>query len=159
MNLVKTKFELQKEFGLPRATSVLVIQTIENEKVKKVDLLTVTKMWNEIYRELSFNNSTPMKGSVFQSYAGLVFYGQVKMCCEISIETGYSFGRNYEYIKTAIGILKSNYDHRWPSELKASELWDKVFDKLKRKRIAHNSQLNVLKALIKNDLIVSISAH
>jgi hypothetical protein len=150
MKLEKSKYELQKEYGLPGATAVLVIQTIEREKLREVDLPVITELWNRIYRELSFKYSTPKNGCVFQSYAGLIFCGHVKMDDTISIKKGYAFGRNYEYVKTAIGILKSDYDSKWPLDLKVNNLWNQVFDKLKKRRIAHNSQLHVLKALIEN---------
>jgi predicted transcriptional regulator len=153
MKVNKSKFELRKEYGLPGATAVLVIQMIEKNQVEEVDLPMIIELWKKIYRELSIKNTTPKNGCVFQSYAGLIFCGHVKIDEMISIKKGYSFGRNYEYVKTAIGILKSDYDNKWPQTLKATDLWNQVFDILKKRRIAHNSQLHILKALIENDLI------
>lgn len=156
MNLEKSKYELQKEYGIPGATAVLVIRTIEKEKLSEVDLPVINDLWNKIYRDMSFRNLAPRNGCVFQSYAGLIFYGHVRMGEMISLKKGYSFGRNYEYVKTAIGILKSDYDNKWPKTLKPGDLWIQVLDKLKKRRIAHNSQLHVLKALIENGRIEAV---
>jgi hypothetical protein len=153
MDLEKSKYELQKEYGLPGATAVLVIHTIENEKINGVDLLLITELWNKIYKELSFKNSTPNNGSVLKAFAGLIFQGNVKFRHEISIKEWYTLGKNYKYVKTAISILKSDYDNTWPNELKIPELWSQVFIKLNKREIAHNSQLHVLKALVESGRI------
>jgi hypothetical protein len=142
----KSKNELVEIHGLPGATAVLVIQMIENEKLSKVDPLMITEMWNKTYKELSVKNSKPRNACVFHSYLGLIFRGHVKIGDMISINKRYSFGINYQYVKTAIDILKTDYDHMWPSNLKPKQLWKEVFQKLKMKEIAYNSQLHVLKA-------------
>jgi|Laugresp1bdmlbsn_1035097.scaffolds.fasta_scaffold00057_17 hypothetical protein len=135
------------------ASAVLVIRAIEKEKVHEVDLTMITEMWNNTYRELSFRNSAPNNGCVFRSFTGLIFRGQIKFRHEISIKDGYTFGKNYNYVKTAITILKSNYDSKWPKTLKVPELWKQVFKQLKKPEMAHNSQLHVLKAVVENGKI------
>jgi hypothetical protein len=157
MDVEKSKYELQKEYGLPGATAVLVIKKIENDKLEIVNLPMITELWNKTYRELSFQNSTPNNGSVLKAFAGLIFRGHVKFSQEISIKESYTLGKNYNYVKTAISILKSDYDNTWPSDLKVPELWSKVFMKLNMREIAHNSQLHVLKALVENGMIVCIT--
>jgi hypothetical protein len=153
MSLVAFKNELVEKYGITGASAVLVIRAIEKEKVREVDLTTITEMWNNTYRELSFRNSAPNNGCVFRSFAGLIFRGQIKFRREISIKDVYTFGKNYNYVKTAINILKSDYDHKWPQTLKVAELWKQVFMQLKKREIAHNSQLHVLKALVENGMI------
>jgi hypothetical protein len=156
MKVNKSKYELQKEYGLPGATAVLVIQSIEKNQVVEVDLPMITELWKKIYRELSIKNTTPKNRCVFQSYAGLIFCGHVKMDDMISIKKGYSFGRNYKYVQTAIGILKSDYNNKWPKSLKPKHLWKEVFEKLNRNQITYNSQVHILKALIENGRIEAL---
>jgi hypothetical protein len=114
MSLVAFKNELVEKYGITGASAVLVIRAIEKEKVREVDLTMITEMWNNAYRELSFRNSVPNNGCVFRAFAGLIFSGQIKFRHEISIKDVYTFGKNYNYVKTAINILKSDYDSKWP---------------------------------------------
>jgi hypothetical protein len=151
--------ELVERYGFYGASAVLVIQKIEIEKILELDLSTITELWNKTYRELTFHHSAPKNGCAFQSFVGLIFRGHVKFSQEITIKESYSYSKNYDYVKTAISILKSDYDNRWPQDLLVSELWKQVFVKLNRREIAHNLQLHVLKALVENGMIGRVGGN
>jgi hypothetical protein len=153
MSLEESKNELVEKYGLYGASAVLVVQKIENDRILELDLSTITELWNKTYRELTSRNSMPKNGCVFQSFVSLILRGHVKFNRDISIKETCTFGKNYDYVKATINILKSDYGSRWPNTLKAPELWKEVFLKLKRREIAHNLQLHVLKALVENGMI------
>ena len=153
MSLGESKNELVEKYGLYGASAVIVIQRIENDRIRELDLATITELWNNTFRELSSRNSMPKNGCVFQCFAGLVFRGHVKFSDQITIKEELPFSKNYEYVKAAISILESDYNNKWPSDRNEHKLWSQVFVKLKRREIAYNLQLHVLKALVENEMI------
>lgn len=157
MSIEECPNELLKKYGLPGATAVLVIQSIQNEKLSELDLVTITELWDKKYKELSKKKSSLKAGCVILAFAGLIFHGHVKFRDKITIKGEFPFSKNYDYVKTAISILESDYDNEWPSTLKIRELWTQVFATLNRRQSANNSQLHMLKALIDSGLIRSFS--
>ena len=153
----QSKPELVRDYGLPGATAVLVIRTIEEEKLSDIDKSTIAQYWILKYQELSSKNTEPELKCDFQSFAGLIFRGQIKFRHEISIKDVYTFGKNYNYVKTAINILKRDYDSTWPDYLTVPELWELVFKELNRDSINYSSQLHVLKALVENGMVGGVA--
>jgi hypothetical protein len=153
MNLERSNNVLVKKHGLTGAISIEVIRIIELERLSEVDLFIIKGLWKKVHKKLSIKKSHTHFDCAFQAFAGLFFFRHIKLREGISIKKSYPFGRSYKYVLTAICILKADYDNIWPQSLKATDLWNQVFDKLNKRRIAYNSQLHVLKALIENDLI------
>jgi hypothetical protein len=152
----KSKNELVEIHGLPGAIAVLVIKTIENEKLNEVDLTKIKELWILKYQELTSSNNILHLKCDFHAFKDLIFQGDINMGKMILNKKTYCVGDNYLYVKTAIGILKADYNHMWPSNLKPKQLWKEVFQKLKMKEVAYNSQLHVLKALIENGRIETV---
>jgi hypothetical protein len=153
----ESNHELVRNYGMPGATAVAVIRTIEEERLSEIDKSKIAILWRSKYIELSSNNTDPGLTCKFQSLAGIILNGHIKFKHEVSIIEADNYGKNYNYVKIAINILKRDYGSRWPDKLKETELWGKVFTELKRDPISYNSQLHVLKALVENGMIEGVN--
>lgn len=149
----QSKPKLVRDYGLPGATAVLVIRTIEEEKLSDIDKSTIAQYWILKYQELSSKNTEPELKCDFKSFVELILHGHIKFNHEISFKEADNYGKNYNYVRIAINILKRDYGHKWPKTLRVPELWKKVFIELNRDSISYSSQLHVLKALVENGMV------
>ncbi len=55
----ESNHELVRNYGMPGATAVAVIRTIEEERLSEIDKSKIAILWRSKYIELSSNNTDP----------------------------------------------------------------------------------------------------